>query len=501
MKRISSRTELRVIATILDSKNAARNKMLGSVRVDHFGHEPAKECFERIHAYIRANKPIPRSRVLAEDPAISKAARKWLKSGMSGKSARHPAALTTTRSIPSVLEKLETYRRQRHFYEIGSLAAEEISKDNPDHDLLASEVEEKLMQIRSSTGAEMVHAGHGGNDKRLFNSILDDENPLELVKTGWKTFDEETGGFARTNLIFLAANYGGGKSVCGMQLGLNMYRQGYNVLWVSLEMDEGEAWERIWSNVSGVEHDAIRRRKLTSKQKRQLEKARKDFTKHGRSRKCRFSTYHPGYIDPWQLVSEVRGYNFDVLIVDYISLLRPPPGTPNEERIQLGEIAKALKIAAGKRYLNCVMIVEAQLNDDNRLKYSRAMAEHANNVLWWRMDDRARERGEVVVHQDKARNSRLYDFFLRFQFELMTMVDGGLADGNHQSGQTSERTGKKGFGKYSGKKQSSDSHSEAREVAKKRKKRKEGESSKDTKKAKRSKRTRSRGVMPELTSM
>jgi len=485
MKRVSTKLELRALATILDGKSSLRNSMLSGVRPDHFGHQSSVEVFERIHAYIRANRPIPSVRELGEDPALSKSARSFLKSGLSKRTARHPARLQRKNDVPSLIEKLDKYRHQRIFYEVAKDAADEIGKDNPDHSALYARMEEYLVSGRSSTGAEMYHAGAGGNEQAIFDSIVDDDAPLELIPTGFKTFDENTGGFARTNLVFLAANYGGGKSVAGMQLIINAYRMGYNVLWVSLEMDEHEAWERIWSNVSGIEHDLIRRRKLTSKQKRTLERARKDFYKHGKTRKCRLSTYHPGHIGPWELCSEIRGFNFDLVVVDYIGLMKPPPGTPNEERIQLGEVAKVLKITAGKRYLNCAMVVEAQLNDDNRLKYSRAMAEHANNVLWWRLDDRARERGEVVVHQDKARNSRLYDMFWKLDFERMTITDGGLAEDKGPIDRKGTR----------GKPPERDKHNKGRDsTTNKDKKTKRKSSKKGTKS-----RSNKRSVMPELT--
>jgi len=306
-------------------------------------------------------------------------------------------------------------------------SAEEISRDNPNHAGLASKIESYLMSVRSSTGSMIFHVG-ASNEGGLFQSVLDDNESMELIPTGFESFDTNTGGFGRTNLVFFASNYGGGKSVFGMQVGINMYLAGYNVLWVSLEMDEGEAWDRIHSNISGVEHDAIRRRKLTPYQKDELQRARKRFIAHGVKHKCRFSTYHPGYIDPWQLLAEIRGYAYDVVIIDYIGLLMPPHGTSNEERIQLGETAKILKIIAGKRYLNCAMLVMAQLNDDNRLKYSRAMAEHANNLIWWRLDDASRERGNVIAHQDKARNSRLYDIQLLLDFQHMRIQDGGVME-------------------------------------------------------------------------
>jgi hypothetical protein len=54
------------------------------------------------------------------------------------------------------------------------------------------------------------------------------------------------------------------------------------------------------------------------------------------------------------------------------------------------------------------------------------MAEHADNVLWWRYGDRESETHLITVNQDKARNSGKYKFLLKEDFAHMRFTDMGL---------------------------------------------------------------------------
>lgn len=427
MKRRNPAIEHRAIVSICDSASGIRNALLGKLTTDHFGFDSTREIFERLRSgYLGSGKDIPSTRVFLQDPALSDRARIFLRQGLGKKDIKHRERIRSLRDVDPLVERLITYRNQRSLYNLARVVGEGIAEDHPDHDRILSEVEKQVLSVRSTNGGVIHHTGIGTNDEDVFKSILSDESGNELIPTGFETFDANSGGIARTNIAFWVSNYGGGKSITGQQLAINAYRRGYNALWVSIEMDEIESWERVWSNVSGVEHELIRLKKLTPDHKSKIRKARKRFIEHGKKRNCRFSIYHPGYIDPWQLLSEIRAYSYDVIVIDYIGLMKPPPGTPNEERIQLGEIAKVFKIIAGKRYLNAVLHILAQLNDDDKIKYSRAMAEHANHVLWWRRGEREIELHKYKIKQDKARNARLYDIWAEEDFAHMTVRDGGL---------------------------------------------------------------------------
>jgi len=303
--------------------------------------------------------------------------------------------------------------------------AEGLDEENPDHDAIFGRIEDTLLDARTHSKANMVTIG-SEEEAEVFANIQNKEK-TNLLQTGIGPIDERAGGVARTNVFLIAANTGGGKSVCGGQIALNAMKNKLSVCWVSLEMDDEECWERIWANVADVEHHKIKNGITTAEEDDLVAKARRRIERWCKKHKIRFSTYHPGYADPWDLYYQLKPYNFDVVIIDYVGLLRPPKGVEAKERIQLGASVQALKIIAGRSYLNCVMYVLAQLNEEDDVKYSKAMKEHSNFVLQWRRDERAKETHRILARLTKGRNSPLFSFWWKEEFPYMRLTADGVA--------------------------------------------------------------------------
>lgn len=98
-------------------------------------------------------------------------------------------------------------------------------------------------------------------DKDLGVDYFDDpisrlENNLLLpprIPTKWAPFDDALGGgLARTELLLVSANSGGGKSITLANLALNMVEQGLNVLYISLELSELMVSQRFDTLVTGI---------------------------------------------------------------------------------------------------------------------------------------------------------------------------------------------------------------------------------------------------------
>ena len=85
----------------------------------------------------------------------------------------------------------------------------------------------------------------------------------------------------------------------------------------------------------------------------------------------------------------------------------------------LGEAARYCKIMAEK--LKCVVVLLAQLNDDGKVMYSRAIAHHASWWWKWQCSEEDKQRGFVTVEQGKARGAECYDFTLTTDFAHMQM--------------------------------------------------------------------------------
>ena len=81
---------------------------------------------------------------------------------------------------------------------------------------------------------------------------------MGTVKTGWTTFDKMLdGGFNWGSLNYVVSISGGGKSLCLANLGLSMSLMGYNVAYITYELDKELVGKRIMSMASNIPYRNI----------------------------------------------------------------------------------------------------------------------------------------------------------------------------------------------------------------------------------------------------
>lgn len=116
----------------------------------------------------------------------------------------------------------------------------------------------------------------------------------------------------------------------------------------------------------------------------------------------------------------LKPYGYDVIIIDYITLLK---GSGGERQAQaLSEISRFCKLYAKAN--KCVVIMLCQFDSkDAVVRYSRAIREHANNMWVWVRDAKAMETHILTIMQQKARNQRMFIFQLYEDFDKMRVKD------------------------------------------------------------------------------
>lgn len=141
----------------------------------------------------------------------------------------------------------------------------------------------------------------------------------DRVSTGWKEVDEVLfGGHARKELMVFSANSGVGKSVVLANYGLNMLEQGYNVLYITLELSEELVSQRVDTMITAVAsavwkyHQEKIAQAVDKKGKNTGEFVVKWMPAGTPSREIR------GYLKEFELQ---KGYIPDVLIVDYLDIM------------------------------------------------------------------------------------------------------------------------------------------------------------------------------------
>jgi len=141
----------------------------------------------------------------------------------------------------------------------------------------------------------------------------------QTQSTLWKEFDELlNGGLVRKQMLLFSANSGGGKSIAMANLGLNMMRQGLNVLYITLELSEGMVSLRYDNMVTGI--PAAGWQYKISEIATKVESETKDMGKLTIKYMNSGSTANDirSYLKEFELK---EGYVPDTIIVDYLDLM------------------------------------------------------------------------------------------------------------------------------------------------------------------------------------
>jgi hypothetical protein len=417
-KIIDTNSELRAIVSLFDSPKPVANYLMAELNEGLLGYKPARVIQKRARRIFEKRGRLPSRKTAAADPALPKECVTILE-----KARKEP--VKTVNDAKALIDQLKYQRKVRTFFEVSKDIAETIDSGKLDEDSFAeleTRVDANILSARSSSEVKMLVVGKGGNkhaDVVMKDVLFGKEK--RLLKSGFKAFDDRTGGFARGNLVVVAATSGGGKSITGMQMGINQYLDhNLNVAVISLEMGDTEYSERLISNLAAIEYEAVRGQKLTIKQAKKGWDAYKKFKKHGKKNGCKFTVFPITAISPSELRARLVTGNYDVWIVDYLNLLNAEAITNNAtEAKQLGEMARILKNTAEQ--LNIVVVALTQINDEGEVKYSKAIREHCNFLWKWTYDEDAKAAGSVRVIQDKARGGKTYPFQLLTDFDYMSV--------------------------------------------------------------------------------
>lgn len=413
MKAYDANIELQILKSICDSPEGVR--LLSKINEEYFGYDPAKEIFTRIINLIGNGKAIPSTQILRQDEALTDQTRAAL-------SAETLYSLKSDDEQEAALENLDKYRKGRLLLNTISESLQTLSQSSPDVDSVISSIENTLQRCHTGKQRdEMIHITSSNIDQ-LLNEVKTDLTTQTdgFIPSSFGEFDKRTGGFHRKNVIVLASVPGGGKSAMAMQMAINQYMMGYNVCYISYEMDEIELKYRMLSTLSKIEHREINLKILNQKQIEYILKKWEEFVLNT-GLKNRLTIWCPTReMNIPELTAQIMPYGFDAVYVDYLGLLKEYPGKAMWE--SLGAHARAAKLSANS--LNAALILLAQYDDqENKIKYSKAIQANAHFVWAWDNNEQEKESGIIQVKQLKARNAEVYNFYLQRDFKTMTFSD------------------------------------------------------------------------------
>jgi hypothetical protein len=116
-----------------------------------------------------------------------------------------------------------------------------------------------------------------------------------------------------------------------------------------------------------------------------------------------------------EILFTLKPYKYDVIVIDYIGLTKGHDG--KEQWKTLGNATRLCKRYAAMT--NSIIIGAAQLSEENKLKYSKTMEEHANLAWFWDYGDEAKESKIIEILQRKSRTQNGFTFVLEPDFNYM----------------------------------------------------------------------------------
>lgn len=196
------------------------------------------------------------------------------------------------------------------------------------------------------------------NEVAVWQAIKALDAPRGLP-TPWRDLTHALGGWRPGALYVIGARTSVGKSVVALNAVLDMARRGKRALLFSLEMSRDEVYHRMLSNVGRVDGMRIQRNELSRENREALNEAARQIE------------HLPIVVDDRanlsvaqiraRVKSEQRKGEVGLVIVDYLGKVRPPAGTPkNDRRVQVDAIAWGHKELA--REMNVPVVAMSQLN-------------------------------------------------------------------------------------------------------------------------------------------
>ena len=247
------------------------------------------------------------------------------------------------------------------------------------------------------------------NVKERLRDLL---NNSPVLLTGWKEVDEIIGGISREELVLFAANSGVGKSITMSNLAVNLIEQGYNGLYISLELADRVVCKRFDSMTTGFSQsdilthiDAVADKVDQFKSKNSGELFIKRM-----SESITTANHIRAYLKEFE---QTHGFTPDFIVVDYIDLMASNRNI-SAENIWLADKYKSEELRSIGADFNCVMITASQLGrgaldaekvGQQHIQGGISKIQTCDVMIAIIQSDQMRAAGEFLFEYTKTRNS------------------------------------------------------------------------------------------------
>lgn len=327
----------------------------------------------------------------------------------------------TSASIKSYAEVIVNEFKARQFGNILSTIKVSANKIDGQIGQLITDLE-ALLDGKSAVSKTLPEIVRENKDKYFIN------NEAEKTYIGLSKLDDLLGGLEGGDMIVIGARPGVGKSALVTQITSSLANQGKRIGFYNLEMKEKQVYERFVVSQSGIGLTRLRRaKKFLGDEKERFDKANEVLeTKDN-------IVITTGSKAVSEIRLESRHMDYDVIIIDYMQLLKADTQYKGNRYAEVGAISKAIKALAME--LNIPIIALSQLNRVSEARDTKepTMAElrEAGDIeqdasviiLMWNLsqDDKSKKGCKV----EKQRQGQTGKIVLNFNGDLMKFEETG----------------------------------------------------------------------------
>lgn len=275
---------------------------------------------------------------------------------------------------------------------------------------------EVLLDVKESKSKTLAEITKENKDKYFKEK---DYSPLQL---GFDKIDDLLGELEGGDMIVIGARPSVGKSAFVTQITSNLAKQGKRIGFYNLEMQDKQMYERFIVSESGIGLTRLRRAtRFLGNEKEKFDKANKIFEN------AENIVITTGSKTVSEIRSESKHMDYDIIIIDYLQLLKSDASYKGNRYAEVGAISKAIKSLAME--FNIPIIALSQLNRSSETRETKepTMADlrEAGDIeqdasvimLLWNLDaDNKSKKGCKV---EKNRQGSVGKVVLNFNGDLM----------------------------------------------------------------------------------
>ena len=293
----------------------------------------------------------------------------------------------TIKSYANII--LSDYKANRLDKFLGTI---KVTPNNLNEQIRAISQELEVLQDKRQTKSKTL-----SSIAKEYNGNYFKEKPVKPLYLGFPKIDDMLGGLEGGDMIVIGARPSVGKSALVTQITSNLGNQGKRIGFYNLEMSDSQMYERFIVNESGIPLTRLRKaiRFLGDEQER-FDKANEKLESAEN-----IVITSVGAKSVSEIKAESRHMDYDIIIIDYLQLLKAENTYRGNRTAEVGEISRSLKSLAMELKIPIIALSQLNRSSEGRENKEPTMSElrEAGNIeqdasvimLMWNLneDDRS----------------------------------------------------------------------------------------------------------------